>query len=89
MPSPDRRAVFSRYNRLRAIARANPERIDPRRANAALGLAQRHAGRPYKATLTECTCPDWLYRGSRRRGHRGPCKHMLAAWVVGRSQNGR
>lgn len=26
-----------------------------------------------------CSCPDWVYRRRRNRGHKGPCKHMTAA----------
>lgn len=77
-----RAAIFAAYNRLRAFSRAHPDRVDPRRLNRALGLLQRSTPRPYPVSLDACACMDWSCKNTRRRGYRGPCKHILAYYLA-------
>lgn len=61
--------LFRAYN----VARASG-RIDRKRLDKALGIAQRRERHPYITTLTFCSCPDFQIRLQGR----GPCKHQYA-----------
>lgn len=67
------------YNLARNLAREG--RIDGRRLNRALGVAQRREPSPYVTTLEACSCPDFQYR-------RRPCKHMYAVMLRAAADRG-
>lgn len=77
----DRSALFTAYNRGRRAAREG--RIERRRLDRALGLAQRKAASPnYRTDLRACSCPDFSFRGARIHF----CKHQLALALRRRTQ---
>ncbi len=69
-----RSAIFTSYNRQRAAGE-----VERGRLNRALGLAQSNEERPYTTSAESCTCPDWQYRVSVKRGQ---CKHQAALMLA-------
>lgn len=80
-------ALMATLNSTRASVRDDEKQLE--RLNRAFGICQRTEGiqgymRSHEHEIhivdgsLECTCPDFKYRYSRKRGTYGPCKHILA-----------
>ena len=66
----DKSKLFTVYNRAKAVAHQG--KLEPKRVNRALGIAQsREYPAKYVTTINSCTCPDSQYRHA-------ICKHRLA-----------
>lgn len=85
-------ALFREYNRLRAIARKDPQIIEEGRLNKALGIMQskkywEEMMQKYEPTELQCGCKDeeYHYRKHRRPNkggtYAGPCKHRIAVQI--------
>ena len=73
--------IFRWYNKAKAFARKNPQLVDPKRVDRALGILQTKGNyfeaHPWNASVTHCDCPDTLYR-------RVVCKHSVAMMILSR-----
>ena len=69
--------IWTVYNHARAAA--NRGKIDPKRLNRALGLAQSKTPRPYATTIHSCNCQDHT------RHPEIACKHILEAMLIYRA----
>ena len=80
--------IFTAYNKLRAALKRSGNEKALQRLNKALGILQSknyYEGEKanYHPTFESCGCKDWQYRFNKRRRYTGPCKHMLAAQMLG------
>jgi hypothetical protein len=65
--------IFTQYNKARAAARQG--KLDPKRVNRALGIAQTKATeQKYITSIKSCTCED-------HKRNSTPCKHMIARMI--------
>jgi hypothetical protein len=65
--------IFTQYNKARAAAHQG--KLDPKRVNRALGIAQTKATeQKYITSIKSCTCED-------HKRNSTPCKHMIAKMI--------
>ncbi len=73
--------IFTQYNKARAAARRG--KLDAKRVNRALGVAQSKTPRPYITTARTCNCPDHI------KNPAIACKHMIAKMIEVRASQSR
>ena len=78
MTQQERSSLFTAYNITRKLTHQGS--VDAKRLNRAFGIAQssKPAEHDYGTTISECHCPDRVYR-LRKLGQ--PCKHIIAALI--------
>lgn len=100
---PTKSEIFSVYNKVKAFARKNPDLIDPKRVDKALGILQSNAyfvdsREEYNPTTNNCGCKDWEFfyasrrcyvNGQEKGKYAGPCKHMIAELLIAKIQDQR